>query len=305
MEHELDITALRKEHYNAVLVDIRHASEGVAVARVRPDAPRATFEAGQWNFLGVGLWEPRCAGCPEESLAADEAQELQRSVYSLSGSIVAADEDRLLGEDEEDWYEFYIALDRSKATGKSGAAVGARMFALQPGARLFVGEQPQGKNTLRGVGPNDDVVFLATGTGEAPHNRMLAELLHRGHAGRIASIVTVRHASDEAYASEHERLVRMFDNYRWRSVATRDAAPGERLQAMLASGALEEHAAIALDPQRCHVFLCGNNAMVGRPTTDDAGMKSYPEPAGMIELLEQRGFASEPADRANIHFERY
>lgn len=302
----MDAEALRKRHYNAAVRDIRHVNEGLVVLRVRPDAPRPTYEAGQWTFLGLGLWEPRCAACPEDSLTSEEREKFQRSVYSLSSSILAEHEDRLLREDEEDWYEFYVGLDRTRAVGQSGAALAARLFALLPGSRLWVADEPQGNNTLRGVRPDDDVVFLATGTGEAPHNRLVAELLRREHRGRVASIVTVRHADDLAYRRVHERLNAMFTGYRWRGIATRDTqAPRQRLQAMLASGELEERAGMPLDARRCHVFLCGNAAMVGRPRTDPSGVKSYPQPAGMIELLEKRGFQAEPPERANIHFERY
>ncbi len=302
----MDVEALRREHYNATVKDIRHVNDGVVVLRVQPDAPRAAFQAGQWTFLGLGLWESRCDGCPDETLSEEDKQQLQRSVYSLSGSMVADGEDRLLRDDEEDWYEFYIGLDRARATGKGGAALAARVFALEPGARLFVGNEPQGKNTLNGVGPDDDVVFLATGTGEAPHNRMIAELLRRRHDGRIASLVTARHLNDLAYREQHERLTRIFERYRWHGVSTRDAAaPGQRLQAMLESGELERRAGTKLDPERCRVFLCGNMQMVGRPRSDDTGTRTFPEPTGMIELLERRGFRSEPPEQANIHFERY
>jgi ferredoxin--NADP+ reductase len=303
----VDVEALRGQHYNAAVKDIRHVNDGLIVLRVQPDSPKPAFEAGQWTFLGLGLWEARCEGCPpDDSLTPEDRVQLQRSVYSLSGSILADGEDRLLREDEEDWYEFYIVLDRTRSVGRSGAALAARLIALRPGSRLWVADEPQGKNTLQGVRPDDDVVFLATGTGEAPHNRMVAELLRREQRGRVASIVTARQAGDLAYRDVHERLKRTFDGYRWCGIATRDAdAPGRRLQAMLESGELEEHASVKLDPRRCHVFLCGSAGMVGRPRTDDAGARSYPQPTGMIELLEKRGFRAEPPDDADIHFERY
>lgn len=302
----MDVEALRCEHYNAEAVHVRRVTDDLVIVRARPDAGQPKFEPGQWNFAGLGLWEPRCDGCPPDELTPGEQRELQSSVYSLSSAILADDEDRLLRSDEEDWYEFYIGLDRPRAHGKGGAALAARMMVLEPGSRLFVGEAPQGKNTLSGVGPEDDVVFLATGTGEAPHNCMIAELLRRRHRGRVASVVTVRYAADLAYRDVHERTMRLFTGYRWHGVATRDqATPGKRLQIMFGNGDLEERTGIALDPERCHVFLCGNSGMVGRPRQDDAGQLAYPQPAGMIELLEQRGFRADPAESATIHFERY
>lgn len=302
----MDVEALRREHYNAEAIHVRRVTDDLVIVRARPDAARPHFEAGQWNFAGLGLWEPRCAGCPPEELTPEEQRELQRNVYSLSSSILADDEDRLLRSDEEDWYEFYVGLDRARASGKGGAALAARLLVLEPGSRLFVGDAPQGKYTLAGVDPDDDVVFLATGTGEAPHNCMIAELLRRRHRGRVASVVTVRHTADLAYREVHTRATRLFERYRWHGVATRDTVtPGERLQGMLERGGLEERTGIALDPTRCHVFLCGNSGMVGRPRKDDAGQLAFPQPAGMIELLEQRGFRADPPENATIHFERY
>lgn len=284
---------------------IRRVHDGLFILRVRPDAPKPPHEAGQWLMLGVGMWEPRCDGCPRDKLAPDDALALKRSPFSLSGAIIAPNEDRLLEPAEEPWYEFYQSFDRADAVGKSGAALSARLFATQPGARLWVADEPSGTYTLAGVEPDEDVLFLATGTGEAPHNRMIAELLRRGHRGRIASIVTVRQKQDLAYADAHARLERMFNNYRYVGVATRDsAAPGQRLQAMLERGALETASGIRLDAERCHVFLCGNWSMVGRASTTN-GERVYPKPPGMVELLEKRGLAAEPPECARVHFERY
>ena len=64
---------------------------------------------------------------------------------------------------------------------------------LREGDRLFLGEKITGHFTLDPVQPDDTVVFLATGTGEAPHNYMLWELLRRGHRGRILSACCVRY----------------------------------------------------------------------------------------------------------------
>lgn len=63
---------------------------------------------------------------------------------------------------------------------------------FRQGIAMFLGPHAHGSYTLRDVKPDDDVLFVATGTGEAPHNAMTAELLSRGHRGRIASITCVR-----------------------------------------------------------------------------------------------------------------
>ena len=91
-----------------------------------------------------------------------------------------------------------------------------------------------------------------TGTGEAPHNRMIWELLRRGHRGRIASFASTRQRIDQAYRGMHERLMRLYPSYRHIAVVTGEKMP--RLQALLRSGELEERADFALDPSRARVF---------------------------------------------------
>lgn len=295
------VAALRQEHYNATVIGRRRVHAELFVLRLRPDAPLPAYEAGQWLQAGLGLWEPRLPDCPAESLANPESM-LQRT-YSLSCAIMAEDAERLLTPEEHDWYELYIGFDRERATDESGAALAARFALLEPGMRAWVGPEPRGNYTLSTVRAEDDVLFLATGTGEAPHNRMIWELLRRGHRGRIASVVTVRVTADLAYREEHARLMRMFPAYRWVGVATREQEHrGVRLQAMLASGNLERHAGLTLDPERSHVFLCGNAGMLGRPQ-HDGNRKIYPAPVGMIELLEERGFRSDPHPDSHVHFE--
>lgn len=295
--------ALRREHYNAEVSGRRQVHEGLLVLRVRSDAAMPAYAAGQWLQAGLGWWEPRCPGCPAE--AATEEEGVLRKPYSLSCAILADGSDRLLAPAEHDWYELYIGFDRAQATGKSGAALAARFAMLARGDRLWVDAAPRGDYTLATVQPEDDVLFLATGTGEAPHNRMLWELLRRGHRGRIGAVVTTRYAADLAYREVHERLMQRFPSYRWLGVTTREPGQaGARLQVLLESGALEADTGVRLDPKRCHVFLCGNPGMVGRWRLDN-GRRVYPQPAGMIELLERRGYRVEPPIGVHVHFERY
>ena len=87
-----------------------------------------------------------------------------------------------------DWLEFYIVLVRENPDGRVPALT-PRLFALEEGDRIQLGEQITGH--LHARAPVKDratrVVFLGTGTGEAPHNYMLWELLRRGHTGRRSS----------------------------------------------------------------------------------------------------------------------
>lgn len=286
------------EEYNGTFIGVRRPHDDLMVFRIRPDAPIPPYEAGQWISIGVGMWEPRVAGLAPESLADEECAKLVRRPLSISSSILADDSDTLLRPEDETWYELYATFPRAAAP-----AFTARLFALEPGARLWIADAPRGQNTLAPVQPDDDVLFAATGTGEAPHNRMIWELLRRGHRGHIASFASTRQRIDQAYRGMHERLMRLAPRYRHIAVVTGEKMP--RLQALLRSGELEERAGFGLDPARTRVFLCGNPAMVGAPRLQE-GSRVFAHQDGMVELLEQRGFHCDPEHGTlNIHFERY
>src|SRR5436309_550738 len=72
------------------------------------------------------------------------------------------------------------------------------------------------------VKPGDTVVFLATGTGEAPHNYMIWELLRRGHAGKIVSVCCVRFLRDLGYLDIQRELMRRHGHYKYITLTTRE-----------------------------------------------------------------------------------
>jgi ferredoxin--NADP+ reductase len=198
---------------------------------------------------------------------------------------------------------------------KHAPALTPRLFALAPGDRLFLGPHAHGQYTLDSVREGDNVVFVATGTGEAPHNAMTADLLSRGHRGRIVSVICVRNERDLAYLPTHLRLEQVCSNYRYLTLTTREPCnldPTRRdyvgkcyLQDYFAKGRFEETSDLRLDPACTHVFLCGNPAMIGAPQHAHA-LRFYPRPTGMFEILEGRGFRlDEPHHRGNIHLEKY
>ena len=156
------------------------------------------------------------------------------------------------------------------------------------------------------------MLFLSTGTGEAPHNYVLWELLRRGHSGRILAACCVRYRRDLGYLATHERLMAQFPNYTYLSLTTREATPdGSKvyIQDLITSGQLEERLGAKLDPATAHVFLCGNPKMIGVPEVDrETGARNYPHATGVIEILEHRGFHIDDQRtkrRGNIHFEKY
>jgi ferredoxin/flavodoxin---NADP+ reductase len=304
------IADLRRQRYNATVAWMRKPHPELMVFRVRPDFQLPIHKPGQYSTLGLGNWEPRFPGCQEETLGPGDEQKLVRRAYSISCSVLDEKGQHLdLG--RADWLEFYIVLVREteKATPP---ALTPRLFLLREGDRLYLGEKITGHYTLDPVQPDDAVVFLATGTGEAPNNYMLWELLRRGHRGPILSACCVRYRRDLAYTATHKQLMERYPNYTYLHLATREPDTVQQkvyIQDLITSGQLEERLRAALDPARTHVYLCGNPRMIGVPAKErETGHRIYPQPLAVVEILERRGFQIDQPQakiKGNIHFEEY
>jgi ferredoxin--NADP+ reductase len=304
------IAELRRTRYNATVTRMRRVHPELMVLRVKPDFPRPAHKPGQYCVLGLGLWEPRLPGCQEEDLAPEDESRLVRRSYSISCSMLDQ-RGELIDVARTDWLEFYVVIVRESEQGRVPALT-PRLFMLHEGDRLLVGEKIVGSYVLDPVLPDDTVIFLATGTGEAPHNYMLWELLRRGHRGRILSACCVRYRRDLGYLAVHEELMRRFPQYAYLPLTTREpdnVACKLYVQDLIRGGLLEERLGQRLDPATSHVFLCGNPKMIGIPEKNaETGQRAYPQPTGAIELLEQRGFhvdAPHGKMRSNVHFEKY
>jgi ferredoxin--NADP+ reductase len=305
------IAEVRRRRYNATAVLVKRIHSDLMILRVRPDVGIQPHRPGQYCTLGLGMWEPRFPGCQEEVRKPGDEARLVRRAYSI-GCSVLGDDGRLLDLDAADWLEFYIVLVRETDDPSRAPGLTPRLFMVREGDRLQVGERITGHFTLTGVRPTDAVVFLSTGTGEAPHNYMLWELLKSGHRGPIFAACCVRYRRDLGYLKLHERLVNEFPSYHYVPLTTREATEGSKvyIQDLLTSGRLEEQLGRKLDPATTHVYLCGNPKMIGVPVKDAAtGERRYPPSTGVVEILETRyGFTTDnPAAkvRGNVHFEEY
>jgi len=293
---------------------VRRVHDELAVFRVRGDNKSPPSEAGQYTLLGLGNWEPRLDDTVVRHSTTERRPTLIRRLYSITCPILDDDGD-IARANDQDWLEFYIALLGNP--GDDPPALTPRLFALQPGDRLYLGENVRGRYTLASVAPDDDVIFCATGTGEAPHNAMIAELLASGHRGRIVSTVTTRFQRDLAYLSQHREVERRWDNYRYLALTTREP---ENLDSKSANyiGKLylqdvfgdvdrcRDMIGFVPQPDRAHFFLCGNPSMIGLPKQPPSGPAVFPQPKGMAELLTERGFRLDEGHAlGDVHFEKY
>ncbi|MCA8996840.1 MAG: ferredoxin--NADP reductase [Planctomycetaceae bacterium] len=307
------IMELRETHYNATVVEIHLIHSELALFRVKRDAGPLTFSPGQYTVLGLGYWEPRLPETQPESLTPELEHKLIKRAYSISCRLLDS-QGTLSPTATDELLEFYIALVRR--TASTPPALTPRLFALKEGDRLHVGDHVHGHYTVDPIDSDQDVFFLATGTGEAPHNAMAVELLARRHRGRITNVTCVRYRRDLGYLKKHRALETLYPNYRYISLTTRepenldpqhpDYMGKQYLQELVESGELEREAGAQLDPKSAQVYLCGSPDMIGVPIRTHDPAKRYPVPKGMVEVLEQRGFrVDQPHHPGNIHFEKY
>lgn len=303
--HTAAIDELREEHYNATITQFEPTHSDLWVLRVRPDRGDASHLPGQYASLGLGYWEERIDDATDPGLD-DRWDKLIRRSYSISSRIF--DDHGYLADDTGgNELEFYIVL--VPPTDDNIPALTPRLALKRPGDKIYLGPKVAGRYTLAAVDdPNATVVFLSTGTGEAPHNAMVVELLSKGHVGPIVSAVSVRQWADLGYHDKHTSLEERYRNYHYLPVPTREAdVPKRYIQDLIRDEELTERFGVDLDPESTHVFLCGNPAMIGLPEdSSDDGAPAYPEPTGVVELLTDRGFTLDRRrSPGNIHYEEY
>jgi ferredoxin--NADP+ reductase len=185
---EAEMFRLRQEHYNAELIDVIPIHEDLRILRVQPDEGVRPFLPGQYTVLGLGYWEPRFEDIPDKPRDESELRRVCKRAYSISCPMLDA-HGRLLPVQRAPFVEFYVVLIREAE--RDPPAFTPRLFSLRAGDRVLFGPKVTGKYTLRRIRPEDDCVFVATGTGEAPHNAMVTHLLDFQHQGRIVSVTCV------------------------------------------------------------------------------------------------------------------
>ncbi|MDH3498681.1 MAG: NAD(P)-binding domain-containing protein [Acidimicrobiia bacterium] len=297
---ETTIDELRTEYYNATITHFERSHSDLWMIRVKPDHGDTSHLPGQYASLGLGYWEPRSDNASDPGLA-DRWGKLVRRSYSISSRIYD-DYGYLTDAATSDELEFYVVLVPPSADRVP--VLTPRLALKRPGDRIYLGPKVAGRYTLNPVtDPRSTVLLLSTGTGEAPHNAMVVELLRKGHMGPIVSAVSVRVMADLGYEAQHAELVTRYANYHYLPIATREPGiPKRYIQDLIRDGDLAE-LGIDLDPDRTHVYLCGNPAMIGLP---EDGEGPFPEPTGVVELLVDRGFTLDRRNqRGNIHYEEY
>jgi ferredoxin--NADP+ reductase len=260
-----------KYGFNATITYREDLNEELFIIRVRlKEGELPEFIPGQYAELALPPLDA--------DLTSDEHVRWIRRAYSIASPPKASE-----------YLEFLIVK-------VEGGALTPRLWKMQVGEELWLGPLFKGKFTLDGIPRGIDLVMLSTGTGIAPFVSMLMEYEGTGRWANLAFINGCRFAIDLAYKDFLEGVEKTNPRFKFLPAVTREPADGPwkglrgRLPGLYDEGMLEEALGYKLDPQRCHVFLCGNPAMIEH----------------MTELLQKRGFTA-PARNVepNIHFERY
>ena len=268
-----------KFELNAVVQQRIEVAPGLMVMRVVPDDwDLPAFTAGQFAVLGLPPEAPRCdLADPDEEEYKPGA--LIRRAYSIASSSVA-----------REYLELYITLVRS-------GALTPRLFALQPGDRLWLGPKITGRFTLDEAPDDADLVLIATGTGLAPYMSMVRTLLPESADRRIAVLLGARHSWDLGYQSELVTMERLSPTLTYHSIISRPAeepvpwgGPAGYVQDLWQGDHLERAWGSRPTPESTRIFLCGNPAMI-----DD-----------MVTMLAVEGFREHSRkEPGHVFVERY
>lgn len=266
---------------NARVLSRTDVTPALMILRVTPeDWAIPAFEPGQFTVLGLPWEAPRVVLSDEEEPVPDPKAMIVRA-YSIASSSR-----------QNEYLEFYIALVPS-------GALTPRLFALQSGDRLYLSPRITGMFTLKEVPEDQDVVFLATGTGLAPYLSMLRTFLaDSATSRRLAVLHGARHSWDLGYQAELRAMERLYAGFRYFPVISRPSDEGctwsgavGYLQDLWNMGVVSDAWGRDPGPRDTHIFLCGNPGMV----------------EGMLSRLTDTGWEQHRSRRrpGQIHVEKY
>lgn len=232
--------------YNATVIGKIMLTPEIMTLRVSMDTPRAEFESGQYTVIGLYGREGRSLNSEDEHKISPPDKLIQRA-YSIASHRAASNQ-----------MEFYISQVK---TGQ----LTPRLFNLQQGDRIYVGERIVGMFKLSDTPENMDIAMVATGTGIAPYISFLRSHVAEHSNIKMAVIHGATHQWDLGYYSELSFLASTFPNFYYFPTLT---DPDETWQGrslwieeMLEKKVLYDEAKIAIDPNKTHFFLCGNPNM--------------------------------------------
>ena len=272
---------LAEKRYNATLIDFKSITSYLGIFHIKPDFPIPDFKAGQFATLGLGSWEKRVSSAQEELKVKENF--LGRRAYSISTPIYS-DDGNIADPANLPYLEFYVTLVLDGKDEEHAPYLTPRLFNLELGDRLSMVPKISGHYVLEDIKVDDNIIFLATGTGQAPHNAMVCELLRQNHQGKIIMVECNRSADMFGYSAKLKDLEDKYSNVFYKQLMTREGDKPMRIQPYLEKGLLEKEYDLTINRKNTKVFLCGNPAMIGIPKFEGDYPK-FEEKGGVVELL--------------------
>ncbi|MCM8538796.1 MAG: hypothetical protein NE328_00825 [Lentisphaeraceae bacterium] len=272
---------LAEKRYNATLVDFKSVTSHLGIFHIKPDFLITDFKAGQFATIGLGSWEERVPGAQVELDLKEDY--LGRRAYSISTPLFS-DNGNIVNPADLPYLEFYVTLVLDGKDEKHAPYLTPRLFNLEVGDRLSIVPKIAGHYILEDIKPSDNIIFLATGTGQAPHNTMACELLRNDHQGKIILVECNRSSDMFGYSEKLKTLEERFTNVHYKQLMTREGDKPMRIQPYVSEGLLEEEFGIKISKENTRVFLCGNPAMIGIPTFV-GDYPTFEQEGGIVELL--------------------
>jgi ferredoxin--NADP+ reductase len=260
---------------NASLIERVDLTDVLSVVKIRPDSGTIPpFVPGQFFRLGL----PRVDEMGGVAVRKSGRVRYTKRAYSIASSANITDH-----------VEFFVVRVEE-------GALTPRLWDLDVGDRIWLDSAAKGEFTLDLAPAGKDLVMVSTGTGIAPFVSMLRTYRGQDRWRRFVLVNGSRFAADLAYRDEVHALVRTDPTVYYIPLVTREPAGGAwaglrgRVQVALEPATYAKLVGAPLDPATCHVFLCGNPAMIDE----------------VQAILEARGFQADTRDApGNIHFERY
>ncbi|MEO0966178.1 MAG: ferredoxin--NADP reductase [Planctomycetota bacterium] len=264
--------------FNARLTERIDIHPGLGRFRVAfDDGTAPDFTPGQFATLGLPHRpDPETGQTPHDRQGNPK---LVRRAYSIASPATTRDH-----------LEFYIVeVDNGRLTPS--------IFHLHEGDHLHLGPKIAGHFTLDPVPPGQNLVMVGTGTGLAPFLSMYETYRGDNRWDNFVLMDGCRVAQDLGYLDRLRGYADDDPHFFYAPTVTRepdgsgwDGHRG-RVNALMEADRFEAEFGFPLDPATCHVFLCGNPAMIDQVEAD----------------LIERGFVVETKETpdGSLHFERY
>ena len=287
---------LRQNHYNGTIINKVLYTHNLAVFQIKPDQSKPSFLPGQFVNLGLFNFEN-----PYNSELGYQDDKLIKRPYSLSSPLIH-EGDELHQHIYASYYELFVAkIEAGEFTPK--------LFELNIDDRVYITEKALGTYLMPDhIKPDDTIIFASTGTGLAPHNTMVVDLLNKVHSGKIIVFDCVRYQIDLAYKDQLLMLEKKFDNFHYIPLVTRESKEKMYIQDFFSKNKLETDYTIQIDPKKTHVFCCGNPNMIGIPKRNrETNQYDFPIENGLIEILMNKYQLTvhRSKEPGQIHFEKY